>query len=75
MENAIHVGSTVEKETVENLKDLFGGIFKSAYDNRMEQRTVRAAIDAIGRIVDINNVTIQSCVINGDKTVNMDDQQ
>jgi len=75
METAIKVGAEINKTTVENISGLFNEIFESAHKNGMEQKTVRCAIESISRMISMDNLTIQNCVVNGDKTVNMDESE
>lgn len=75
METAIKVGAEIDKTTVENISGLFKEIFESANKNGMEQKTVRCAINSISRIITTDGMTIQNCIVNGDKTVNMDESE
>lgn len=73
MENYIHVGNKVDKETSENLKDIITAIFKVGHENHIDQETMQEAINMIGKVAEVKQVTISNSVFNGDKTVHMDD--
>jgi len=49
-------------------------VFKSGFDNRMEQETVKKALETLGQIARIENVTVTNSVFKGDKTVNMGEE-
>ena len=66
MDAMLSVGGVVDRENAESLIGLFDGLFKAAYETRMEQETVRCAIDAIGRIATVEGLTVQNCTFTGD---------
>jgi len=47
-------------------------IFKAGNLYRMEQKTIRTAINAFAEIAKIEGVTVAGSVFQGDKTVNVD---
>lgn len=75
MDNAIKVGNEVSKESAENLKDLIENIFRVGFETRMDQETVRKALDVIEKVSEIRNVTITNSTFSGDKVVNMDESK
>lgn len=73
MENAIHVGNKVDKETGQNLKEIIESIFKVGSETKMDQATIVCAIEMIGRVTEVKQVTITNSTFTGDKVVNMSD--
>ena len=74
MENLLHVGNKVDKETSNNLKDIIKEIFEVGQKTAMDQSTIVEAIKMIGNISKIENVMITDSVFKGDKVVNMDSE-
>lgn len=72
MESAVHVGNKIEKATAENLKEIIETILRVGHETRMEQDTIREAIQMVGRVVEVKQVTITGSTFTGDKIVNMD---
>lgn len=75
METAIKIGSEVSKQTSESLASLIKNVFESGYENHMEQKTIRSALEMVCKVSAIDRLTISHCNINGDKIVNMDEEQ
>lgn len=71
MENAIHVGNKISKETSENLNEIIKTIFTVGYETHMDQTTIVEAIQMIGRVTEIKQVTITNSSFTGDKVVNV----
>lgn len=71
MENAIHVGNKVDKETATNLVEIVTAIFSSGRSNNMDQKTIVEAIRMVGEVSEVKHVTITNSNFTGDKVVNM----
>lgn len=71
MQTGMNIGTVVSKESLEPLTDAIVRIMEAKAD----QETVRHAIDALTKMAKVEDVTIQHCVINGDRSVviEMDD--
>lgn len=63
------------KEAVLSVAEAITNIFKSGFENRVEQETLRSAIKALGKIAKVENVTVTNSVFKGDKTINMGDEE
>ena len=74
-EAGIKIGNSEIKMPLAEITEAIKGIFKSGYENRMEQETVRTALTIFGQMAKIDNVTVERCVIHGDKTVNMGEEE
>ena len=61
--SAIHVGSIVEKAAVEAMASAVVDIFEAAEKTKMDQSTVVAALEMIGRSATVNGATISGCNI------------
>jgi len=71
MKAMINVGNEVNKEFSQNLGELIATVFKSGYENRMDQTTIQYALDVIKDIVEVKNVNItNSNFTHDDRVVN-----
>ncbi len=61
------------KAAMKDVSASINDIFESAFKNHIEQNTIIAALEALGKIAKVENVTVTNSVFNGDKTVNMND--
>lgn len=73
MDNAIHVGNKLDKETAQNLTEIVKAIFETGSKTGMDQSTIVSAIRMIGEVSEVKHVTITNSNFTGDKVVNMDD--
>ena len=71
MEAVVNIGSTVSKETAQNLQRLIEGIFRVGYRTHMDQATIQVALRVMAESLSVNGTTLTGCNINGDKTVNV----
>jgi hypothetical protein len=73
MNTGMNIGTVVSKDSLEPLTESILAILRADAD----QETKRHAIDALARMARVEGVTIQHCVINGDRkvTLNMDDAE
>lgn len=71
MQTAMNIGTVVDKDSLEPLTDAIVRILEATGD----QKTKQKALETLARMARVEGVTIQNCVINGDRTltVNMDD--
>lgn len=58
MENAIHVGNKIDKDSADNLKNVITSIFESGHKNHMDQNTIIEALQTVAQAVEVKNVTI-----------------
>lgn len=68
METGIKIGTVVEKDSLQAIVDAITQIMNMPVD----QETMRHGIDALGRMARVENVTIQNCVVNGDRSVSIE---
>lgn len=68
MQTGMNIGTVVDKESLEAITDAVVTVMNQAAD----QETIRHAIDALNRMARIEGVTIQHCVINGDRSVRVE---
>lgn len=73
MKTAINVGNTVTTESCKSLKEIIDIIFTRGFENHMDQDTIRAALDMIGKVTEIKQITITNCHIKGDTVINTED--
>lgn len=71
MDNMIHVGNKVDKETADNLASTICAVFKSAAENRMDQSTVIEALRVIRDATAVREVSITNSTFSADRVVNV----
>lgn len=70
MENVVHIGAIIGKEDVNNLAEGIERIFKSGFENHMEQNTITQALSVFSRTLKVENITLSgSTFIGEDNTV------
>ena len=72
MDSTLHVGNKVDKETATNLAEIVKTIFEVGRKTGMDQSTIVDAIQMVGTVAEVKNVTITHSNFNGDKVINMD---
>lgn len=66
----MHIGAKVGKEDVNNLAEGIERIFKSGFENHMEQSTIVQALGVFSRTLKVENVNVSgSTFIGEDNTV------
>lgn len=68
MQTGMNIGTVVDKDSLAAIASAVTGIMNQPGD----QETIRYAIDALGRLARVENVTIQHCHIHGDNTIRID---
>lgn len=68
MNTGMNIGTVVSKESLEPLTDAIVRIMEA----RADQETIRAGLDALTKTARVEGVTIQHCVIKGDRTIHVD---
>lgn len=67
MENGFNAGTVVDKDSLEALTTILLSIMEAPGD----QETKRHAMDKLERMARVEGLTIQNCVVSGDKTVSV----
>ena len=65
MQTGMNIGTVVDKDSLGALTDSLVRLMEA----RADQETIRAAFDALTRMARVEHCTIQNCVINGDRKV------
>lgn len=65
MNTGMNIGTVVDKDSLEAITASIMTIIGAKAD----QETIRHGIDALGRMARVEGVTIQNCVINGDRSM------
>lgn len=68
MQTGMNIGTVVSKESLEPLTDAIVRIMEA----RADQETIRAGLEALTNMAKIEGVTIENCVVNGDRSVVVD---
>lgn len=64
MKTGMHIGTVVDKQSLEPLTDAIMRIL----DAKADQRTIRKALEVLSVSAEVKNVSISGCTITGDKT-------
>lgn len=73
METAIKVGNEITKQSSDNLQGLIESIFKTGAETRMDQATIVRALEVIGQVVEVKEISIRGCTITGDRHIHVDE--
>lgn len=65
MQTGMNIGTVVDKDSLEALT----GALERLMAAKADQSTIVSAMDALARMARVEGVTIQNCVISGDKSV------
>lgn len=68
MQTGMNIGTVVSEESLGPLTDAIVRIIET----RADQETIRHALDVLSGMAKVEDVTIQHCVVNGDRTVKID---
>lgn len=68
MNTGMNIGTVVDKDSLGAITDAVVKIMAQPAD----QETIRHGIDALARMARVEGVTIQNCVINGDRSVTVE---
>jgi hypothetical protein len=68
MNTGFNIGTSVSADSLEPLADAIVRILETGAD----QKTKRHAVDALARMARVEGVTIQHCVVNGDRSLHVD---
>lgn len=68
MHTGMNIGTVVSKESLEPLVDAIVRIMEA----RADQETVRAGLESLSAMARVEGVTIQNCVINGDRSLTVE---
>ena len=68
MQTGMNIGTVVDKDSLEAITSAITTIM----EQRADQETIRHGIDALGRMARVEGVTIQNCVVNGDRSVRVE---
>ena len=68
MQTGMNIGTVVDSDSLDAITDAVIRIMSLSAD----QETIRHGIDALARMARVEGVTIQHCVINGDRSVRVE---
>lgn len=66
MDTAINIGGTIPAESVKAVEDAVARILEVAFATRMDQETVRAALEQL-QVFSVKNASISNCTIVGEQ--------
>jgi len=59
--SALHVGNIVDKESYKVAATSIIDIFKFGHEYRMDQETIRLALELLPKVSEISDITISNC--------------
>ena len=68
MENLLHIGAKLDKETADNAASAIAQLFESAYETRQTDKVILRALDVLKASVTVQNVSINSCTFDSDQS-------
>lgn len=63
--------SNLNKESAGVIADCVERIFKSGFENHMEQSTIQSALETLGRLGEVKNVTVSGSSFHGDQNIDL----
>lgn len=68
MENMLHIGAKLDKETADNAASAIATVFNSAYETRQTDDVILKALDVLKSAVTVQHVNIQNCTFDNDQS-------
>lgn len=68
MENFLHIGAKLDKETADNAASAIVTVFHSAYETRQTDEVILKALDVLKSAVTVQNVSVQNCTFDNDQS-------
>ena len=68
MNTGMNIGTVVDKDSLDAITKAVVEIM----GQKADQETIRHGIDALARMARVEGVTIQNCVVNGDRSVTVE---
>ena len=65
METGLRIEGGVSKENAKHTSEMITQIFKAGFDYRMDQKTIRAALETACEANGVNGTTISGCEFRG----------
>lgn len=73
MDNAIKIGNEISEGTATHLKGLIESVFRVGAETRMEQETIREALNLIRDVHKVENISISGSTFKGDTHLHADE--
>lgn len=68
MENMLHIGAKLDKETAVNASSAIGEILKAGFEYRISDEVLLKSLDVLKASVTVQNVSINSCTFDNDQS-------
>ncbi len=68
MENMMHIGANLSKETAENAAGAIKTVFEAGFQNHVSEDVMIKALDTLKSAVTVQNVTINGCSFDNSTT-------
>lgn len=72
MDNMIHIGAKVDKETSNNVAGAIATVFDSARKNGISEQVQMSALEALRSAFDVSRVSLSDCSLDNSKTVRVE---
>ena len=68
MENMLHIGTKLDKDTSDNAADALCKVLKACYDTRSTDEVTLAVLSALKAVLSVQNVSINNCNFDNDQS-------
>lgn len=68
MDNMLHIGSKIDKETSDNAAQAIVSVIKASYEARLSDEVMIKALSSLTSILEVKNVTISNCAFDNDQS-------
>lgn len=68
MENMMHIGANLSKETAENASNAIKVVFESGFQNHVSETVMLKALDTLKSAVTVQNITVSGCSFDSSQT-------
>lgn len=68
MENMLHIGAKLDKETADNAAEALCKVLKACYDTRTTDDVTLAVLSSLKSVLSVQNVSINNCSFDNDQS-------
>ena len=68
MENMMHIGANLSKETAENASNAIKTVFEAGFQNHVSETVMLKALDTLKSAVTVQDVTVSGCSFDSSTT-------
>ncbi len=68
MENMMHIGANLSKETAENASNAIKTVFEAGFQNHVSEKVMLKALDTLKSAVTVQHITVNGCTFDNSTT-------